>query len=60
MENKYRVECRTNSNDYFRKDCSEKYLEETKKIVKLIQKEEGKGECFYRKFPVMKNKRIYF
>ncbi|MBN3361660.1 hypothetical protein [Clostridium botulinum] len=58
--NKYRVEFRTNSKDYFRKDCSENQLEETKKLIKSIKNQEGTGKCFYRRFPLGKSKKIYF
>ncbi len=60
MSDRYRVEFRVNSKNYFYKDCFESELLETKFLIKAIQKEEGKGKCFYRKFPVTKNKKIYF
>ncbi|NFI08769.1 hypothetical protein FDF97_15820 [Clostridium botulinum] len=58
--NKYRVEFRVNNKDYFRKDCFEDKLEELKDLFKNIQQEEKKGKCYYRRFPLGKNKKIYF
>ncbi|MBY6842621.1 hypothetical protein [Clostridium botulinum] len=50
--NKYRVEFRTNSNDY--------QLKETKQPIKEIKNEEETGKCYYRRFPLGKSKKIYF
>lgn len=58
--NRYRVEFRVNSKDYFRKDCSKKQLEETKYLSKQIKNEEGTGKCYYRRFPLGKNRKIFF
>lgn len=58
--NRYRVEFRINSKNYFRKDCNESQLSETKDIIKAIQNEEKRGVCFYRKFPLNKELKTYF
>ncbi|HDK7186767.1 TPA: hypothetical protein PTV74_002124 [Clostridium botulinum] len=58
--NKYRVEFRRNSKDYFGKDCNENKLEETKQLIKEIKNEEETGKCFYRKFPLRESQKIYF
>ncbi|QRI52291.1 hypothetical protein JQS73_12725 [Clostridium botulinum] len=58
--NKYRAEFRRNSKDYFRKDCNENQLEETKQLIKEIKNEEETGKCYYRRFPLGKSKKIYF
>ncbi|BAO05135.1 hypothetical protein CF067_16885 [Clostridium sporogenes] len=58
--NKYRVEFKVNNKDYFRKDCYEDKLEELKDLFKSIQQEERKGKYYYRRFPLGKNKKIYF
>ncbi|WP_050608245.1 hypothetical protein [Clostridium niameyense] len=59
--NRYRVEFRVNSKDYFRKDCSENQLEQTKNFIKIIQlKSIQRGKCYYRRFPLGENKKIYF
>ncbi|EPY6430594.1 hypothetical protein ACWO41_001342 [Clostridium sporogenes] len=59
--NRYRVEFRVNSKDYFRKDCNENQLEQTKDFIKSIQlKSVQRGKCYYRKFPLGQSKKIYF
>ncbi|KEH93240.1 hypothetical protein [Clostridium botulinum] len=58
--NRYRVEFRVSSKNYVRQDCTEDKLEEAKKLMKANQEHEGKGKCYYRKFPLMKNEKVYF
>lgn len=55
---KYRVESQSNKNN-FRADCKEEDLEYWKAICKY-DSIENMGECYYRKFPVTKNKRVYY
>ncbi|MCD3234288.1 hypothetical protein G8V06_09310 [Clostridium botulinum D/C] len=58
--NRYRVEFRVNNKNYVRQDCIEDKLEEAKKLMKANQVSEGKGKCYYRKFPLMKHEKVYF
>lgn len=60
MSDRFRVEFRVSSKNYFRKDCAKNTLEETKMLIKSIQEQEGQGKCFYRKFPVTQNQKVYF
>lgn len=55
---RYRVESRSNKN-YFRVDCTKDELEYWKALCKH-DSIENKGKCYYREFPVSKNKRIYY
>ena len=55
---RYRVESRSGKN-HFRADCTEKELEYWKAICK-IDSIENQGKCYYREFPVSKNKKIFY
>ena len=55
---RYRVESRTKKS-HFRSDCTEEDLEYFKAICK-VDALENNGECYYREFPVTKNKRVYY
>lgn len=55
---RYRVESRTKKS-HFRSDCTEEDLEYFKAICK-VDVLENNGECYYREFPVTKNKRVYY
>ena len=55
---RYRVESVSNQS-HFRADCSEEDFE----FWKVICKHDAianKGKCYYREFPVTKNKKIYY
>lgn len=56
----YRVEFRISNKNYFRKDCFEEELKKTIELMKIIRNKEGKGKCYYRSFPLMKNEKVYF
>lgn len=56
----YRVEWKLNSGNQVILTCEDKDLEETKKLVKAIQEESGRGKAFYREFPLTRSKKIYF
>lgn len=55
---RYRVESRSDKN-HFRVDCKEEDFEFWKAICKhdVLQ---NKGKCYYREFPLTKNKKIYY
>lgn len=55
---RYRVESRSGKN-HFRADCTEEELEYWKAICK-IDSIENQGKCYYREFPVSKNKKIFY
>lgn len=55
---RYRVESRSKKS-HFRSDCTEEDLEYFKAICK-VDALENNGECYYREFPVTKNKRVYY
>ena len=55
---RYRVESRSKKS-HFRSDCTEEDLEYFKAICK-VDALENNGECYYREFPVTKNKKIYY
>lgn len=55
---RYRVESKSNTT-HFRADCNEKDLEFWKVICKH-DAIKNKGECYYREFPVTKNKKVYY
>lgn len=55
---RYRVESKSNEN-HFRADCGDEDLEFWKIICKH-DANENKGKCYYREFPVTKNKKIYY
>nr|UVM81840.1 MAG: hypothetical protein [Bacteriophage sp.] len=55
---RYRVESRSGKN-HFRADCIEEELEYWKAICK-IDSIENQGKCYYREFPVSKNKKIFY
>lgn len=57
-ERRFRVESRSGKN-HFRADCSEEDLEYWKAICKF-DSIENKGKCYYREFPVTKNKKIFY
>ncbi|CUO91367.1 putative CDC2L2 protein [Clostridium baratii] len=56
---RYRVEFKS-KNSSFRVDCFEDKLEDWKALCKVDREETGEGKCYYREFPVSKNKRVYF
>lgn len=56
---KYRVESRSSNEYYYRIDCTEEDLDYYKAIVKFDCLKNG-GECYYREFPLGKNKKIYY
>lgn len=58
MNKRYRVESRNKSN-YFRADCSENELEYMKALCKY-DAIKNNGECYYREFPVTKNKKVFY
>lgn len=55
---RYRVESKSNQS-HFRADCSEEDFEFWKAICKHDALA-NKGKCYYREFPVSKNKKIYY
>ncbi|WP_010295951.1 hypothetical protein [Clostridium senegalense] len=55
---RYRVESRSGKNN-FRADCDEKDFKYWKAICKYISIQ-NKGKCYYREFPITKNKEIYY
>lgn len=57
-ERRFRVESRSSKN-HFRVDCNEEELEYWKAVCKY-DSIENKGKCYYREFPVSKNKKIYY
>lgn len=55
---RYRVESKSKTN-HFRSDCTEEELEYWKAICKY-DSIENNGKCYYRAFPVTKNKKVYY
>lgn len=55
---RYRVESKSDKS-HFRSDCGEKDLEFWKAICKS-DANANKGKCYYREFPVTKNKKVYY
>lgn len=55
---RYRVESKSKQ-DHFRVDCCEKDFEFWKAICKY-DAISNKGTCYYREFPVTKNKKVYY
>lgn len=55
---RYRVESRS-KNNHFKADCKEEDLEYWKALCKY-DSIENRGECYYREFPVTKNKKVYY
>lgn len=55
---RFRVESK-NKENHFRVDCTEDDLEFWKAICKRDSIENG-GKCYYREFPVSKNKKVYY
>lgn len=56
---RYRVESKRGKDHHFRADCTEDELEYWKALCKYDSIQFG-GKCYYREFPVTKNKRIYY
>lgn len=55
---RYRVESKSNQN-HFRVDCCDEDFEFWKAICKH-DAISNKGKCYYREFPVTKNKKVYY
>lgn len=55
---RYRVESKSNTS-HFRADCSDEDFEFWKAICKH-DANINKGKCYYREFPVTKNKKVYY
>lgn len=55
---RYRVESRSDQS-HFRSDCGEEDLEFWKAICKN-DANSNNGKCYYREFPVTKNKKVYY
>ena len=55
---RYRVESRSGAN-HFIADCGEEDLEYWKALCKY-DAIKNNGKCYYREFPVTKNKKIYY
>lgn len=55
---RFRVESR-NKENHFRADCFEDELEFWKAVCKY-DAIENNGKCYYREFPVSKNKKVYY
>lgn len=55
---RFRVESKS-INSHFKIDCSENDLEFWKAVCKY-DSIENDGKCYYRKFPVSKNKKVYY
>lgn len=55
---RYRVESR-NGKNHFRVDCTEEEFEYWKAVCKF-DSIQIKGICYYREFPLTKNKRVYY
>ena len=55
---RYRVESKSPIN-HFRADCGEEDLEYWKAICKH-DANANNGRCYYREFPVTKNKKVYY
>lgn len=56
---RYRVESKNGKGHHFRADCGEEDLEYFKALCKY-DSIENKGQCYYREFPLGKNKKIYY
>lgn len=56
---RYRVESKSSNDNYFRADCTEDDLEYWKAICKYDALQNN-GICYYREFPVTKNKKVYY
>lgn len=56
---RYRVESRINKDDHFKIDCTEDDLEFYKALCKYDSLKNG-GECYYREFPLSKNKKVFY
>ena len=56
---RYRVESKRGGDHHLRVDCTEDELESWKAICKYDFIRFG-GKCYYREFPVTKNKRVYY
>lgn len=56
---RYRVESKRGNDHHFRADCTEDELGYWKAVCKYDSIENG-GKCYYREFPVSKNKKVYY